>query len=539
MPKRPMRPMFSSRAKSSTSSDNEKNSFEPHPPHEHTGKPIDPDVKVNMELVWSELGGSDDLVLREICYEGSEKIAAAVVYMDGMADSAIINSYIFDVLKFSTSSNQSFNDSNTEPEPETAADKKDLAQSLLQGIGSIHPVPDMANLYRNLLSGEAIILLDGSTEAFRADIRQWKGRDVTESTNQTSIRGPRESFTETLRTNTSLVRRKIKDPRLWLETITIGRVTKTDVTLLYLNGIAKPAVVAEARRRLRSIDIDGILEGGYIEELIEDAKFSLFPTVYNTELPDSVAGALLEGKVAIMVDGTPNTLVVPAQLVTFFQSTEDYYQRWSYASLLRLLRFISVFISLLFPSMYIAITTFHRDMLPTSLLISLAAQREGVPFPAFIEALAMELTFEILREAGLRMPRAIGQAVSVVGTLVIGQAAVEAGIVSAAMVIVVSVTAISTFTLPAYTMSIPIRMLRFLFMGVGASFGLFGIIMGLFVLILHLCSLRSFGEPFMAPFTPYSTADNRDSLIRMPRWLTYNRPGSAQSGNRVRLKRRS
>jgi spore germination protein KA len=341
-----------------------------------------------------------------------------------------------------------------------------------------------------------------------------------------------------LRINTSLVRRKIKDPRLWLETISIGSITKTNVTMMYLNGIAKPSVIDEARSRLKAIDIDGVLEGGYIEEQIEDSKYSIFPTVFNTELPDSVAAQLLEGKVAILVDGTPNVLLVPTQFVSFVQSSEDYYQRALYSSLLRLLRFVSGFISLLLPSLYIAITTFHRDMLPTSLLISLAAQREGVPFPAFIEAVAMEITFEILREAGLRMPRAIGQAVSVVGTLVIGQAAVEAGIVSAAMVIVVSVTAISTFTVPAYSMSIPVRMLRFAFMGLAASFGLFGIIMGFFTLLLHLCSLRSFGEPYMAPLSPFIAAEQQDALIRLPRWLHFKRPSSTQKGNRNRQRKR-
>lgn len=490
--------------------------------------PIDPKVEMNIKRIVYDMGGSDDLIIREICYEGTTETAAAVVYIDGLSDSNIINSYIFDVLHHSLGAAPLGGSIHTES----------IAKDLLIGLGSIRVVTDMASLYNNLLSGEAIILLYGCDHAYRADIREWKGRDVTESTNQTSVRGPRESFTETLRTNTSLIRRKIKDPKLRLETVSIGRMTKTEVTIMHINGVAKPSVVDLVRERLRSIDIDSVLDSGYIEELIEDSKFSLFPTIYNSELPDNVAAQLLEGKVAILVDGTPNILLVPSQFITFFQSAEDYYQRAVYASLLRLLRFGSVFISLLLPSFYIAITTFHRDMLPASLLIGLAAQREGVPLPAFVEAAVMEVTFEILREAGLRMPRAIGQAVSVVGTLVIGQAAVEAGIVSAAMVIVVSVTAISTFTLPAYSMSIPIRILRFVFMGVAASFGLFGIIMGLFVLLLHLCSLRSFGEPFMSPLTPYRQADMEDTLIRLPRWLLFKRPETSMEKGQSRIRKR-
>ncbi|MED1796512.1 spore germination protein [Brevibacillus nitrificans] len=499
--------------------------------HKYEAVPIDPRVEHNLAQIMNDLGRSDDVVVREIRYEKTGAVVTAIVYIDGLSDAAAINCYIYDVL------NHSIKTAFTEEREEEICTTV-LAKELLFGMGAIRTVSEMASLYKYLLAGEAVILMEGDALAYHADVREWNGRAVTESTTQTVVRGPRESFTETLRTNTSLVRRKIKDPRLWLETISLGRLTQTDVTIMYINGIAKPSVIEEVRSRIRAIDIDSVLDSSFIEELIEDGKFSLFPTVYNSELPDSVAAQLLEGKVGILVDGTPNVLLVPTQFISFFQSPEDYYQRPVYASMLRLLRFGSFFISLLLPSLYIAITTFHREMLPTSLLISVAAQREGVPFPAFVEALVMEITFEILREAGLRMPRAIGQAVSVVGTLVIGQAAVEAGIVSAAMVIVVSVTAISTFTLPAYSMSIPVRILRFVFMAVSASFGLFGIFMGLFVLLLHLCSLQSFGEPYMSPLSPYRSTFMEDSLIRLPKWMSFKRPDTAVGSGERRYRRR-
>jgi len=500
---------------------------------EYTDIPIKREIDSNSDRIRQDLGDSDDIIIRQVCYENSEEAAAIVIYVDGMSDAAIINQYITDVLigKMEGIRYRPHDYSATQGSRPAL-----LAKELLLGMGSIHTVTEFGSLYKSLLSGEAVIVLDGCDFAYCADIRMWKSRDISESTNQTSIRGPRESFNETLRTNTSLVRRRIKDPRLRLETHTIGSITKTDVTIMYINGITKPSVIDTARSRLKAIQIDSILDSGYIEELIEDGKYSLFPTVYNTELPDNVASQLLEGKVAIMVDGTPHALLVPTQMVTFFQSTDDYYQRSFYASLLRILRLISFFISMLLPSLYIAITTFHRDMLPTSLLISLAAQREGVPFPAFVEAFMMEVTFEILREAGLRMPKATGQAVSVVGTLVIGQAAVEAGIVSAAMVIVVAVTAISTFTVPGYSMSIPIRIMRFVFMIVAASFGLFGIFMIIFVLLLHLCALRSFGEPYMSPISPYQSTGMGDSLLRLPRWLTFKRPDTSEQSGESRLR---
>ncbi|SDS31584.1 spore germination protein KA [Paenibacillaceae bacterium GAS479] len=491
---------------------------------------LDPDAGKLLEQIKMDLGGSQDLVIRRFEQE-SDSPVAALLYIDGISDENTINRYISEVLQFSR-------DQISDDESKRVSLKLN-ALELMQRVGSVIPLVDLDSLYKSLLSGGTILILDGSESAYCADNREWKGREVSESPNQTSIRGPRESFTETLRVNTALIRRKIKDPRLWMETITIGRLTKTEVTLAYIQGLAKPSIVKEARSRLKAIDIDGVLDSGYLEELIQDNRTSLFPTMKNTELPDSVAGELLEGKIAILVDGTPDVLIAPAPFFSFMQSAEDYYQYAFYSSLLRLLRLLGLFIALLLPSIYIAITTFHRDMLPFTLLFSLAAQREGVPFPAFVEALAMEITFEILREAGLRMPRPIGQAVSVVGTLVIGQAAVEAGFVSAAMVIVVSVTAIATFTLPSYSISIPIRILRFAFMATAASFGLYGIILLSLLLLLHLSSLNSFGEPYMSPLSPIRFRGvEEDFLTRLPRWLSFRQPRSSQRKGAVRIKYR-
>ena len=354
-------------------------------------------------------------------------------------------------------------------------------------------------------------------------------------TSQSVVRGPREGFSENIRVNTALIRRKIKDPSLWMESKEIGRLSKTNVAIMYINGVADDKIVKELHSRLDRIDIDGILESGNIEEFIQDSQYSPFPTVYNTERPDVVAAALLEGRIAILVDGTPFVLIVPALFVQFFQSSEDYYQRAIMASLIRLLRFFAFGISLLAPALYIAAITFQQEIIPPPLLISLAAQREGVPFPAFIEAVIMEITFEILREAGLRMPRVIGAAMSIVGAFVIGTAAVEAGIISAAMVIVVSITAISSFVSPTYDIAIAGRILRFLFMGMAASFGLFGIMVALIALILHLTSLSSFGVPYMAPLAPYSASGQKDTFIRLPIWKLLSRPKYI-SKNSVRQK---
>jgi spore germination protein KA len=357
---------------------------------------------------------------------------------------------------------------------------------------------------------------------------------VEEPQSQTVIRGPKEGFTENIRTNTALIRRKIKSPDLWIINRKIGRQTQTDVSVMYLHGIADEKIVNEILQRLDRIDTDSILESGYIEEFIQDRTFTPFPTITNTERPDAVAGAVLEGKVAILVDGTPFVLIAPITIFKLFQSSEDYYQKHDIATFLRLLRMVSFVISMLLPSLYIAITTFHQQMLPTLLLISLAAQREGVPFPALVEAFAMEITFEVLREAGVRMPRAIGSAISIVGALVLGQAAVQAGLVSAAMVIIVSFTAIASFVAPSISISNSARLLRFGFMILAATLGLFGIIAGMIAVLIHLSGLRSFGIPYLVPVAPFIPSDQKDTLIRVPWWAMKRRPRLINTQNVTR-----
>lgn len=472
----------------------------------------------NLKKIREAFGNSSDIVTREIRIGRQGEIRVGIIYTDGLINSEANHNFVMESLMFELRRNE--------------VDLKDLAgltllnyiKEMVLTVGSIEDVHDFNVITNAVLSGNVVLLFDGYEQGFAVEMKGGKERGVQETTTETTIRGPREGFTENLRVNTSLIRRKIKDHRLWIESKKVGKVTKTVVSIMYIKGIVREEVVQEVRSRIEQIDIDGILESGYIEELIQDDSYTPFPTIYNTERPDIVAGHLLEGRVAILVDGTPFVLTVPSIFVQFLQSPEDYYQRSDISSLIRLLRFFGFFTALLAPSLYVAITTFHQEMLPTQLLISLAAQREGVPFPAFIEAFLMEIMLEILREAGLRMPRAIGQAVSIVGTLVVGTAAVDAGIVSAAMVIVVAFTAISSFMVSSYDLAIAVRILRFVFMGLAASFGLFGIILGLVALVLHLSSLRSFGVPYLSPMAPFALADQKDVFVRLPRRLLIFRP---------------
>ncbi|MFD0677286.1 MULTISPECIES: spore germination protein [unclassified Paenibacillus] len=479
---------------------------------------LQPAVRNNLACIRSALGQSEDLIIRELSIGPDRNIPVGIAYMEGLAEALTINDFMMNPLmyKMNESDIQMLYGQNEKNEPGTEYE-------LSLPIANLKKSTDFQALLSLLLTGSTLLFIEGITLGFAADTRGSEERAISEPKSQSVIRGPQEGFTETAMTNIALIRKRLNDPNLWVKKRQIGTVSKTCVSVVYLNGIADDHVVHEVNRRLDHIKIDAILEGAYVEELIQDETFSPFPTVFNTERPDVAAAGLLEGRIAIIIDGSPFILMVPALFVQYFQSAEDYYHRSDFG-LLRLLRFAAYFYSMMAPSLYIAVSTFHQEVLPANLLISLASQREGVPLPAFIEAIIMIVAFEILYEAGIRMPKAVGTAVSIVGALVLGQAAVEAGLVSAAMVIVVASTAISNFIIPTYDGGQPIRILRFVFMLLSASFGMFGIFVGTITLLLHLCSLRSFGVPYMTSLAPYNMANVKDTIFRFPWWAMRTRP---------------
>jgi spore germination protein KA len=457
-------------------------------------------LQSNIESIQQLMGYSADFLVRELLIAGRRQ--AALFYLDGMVDK------------------QAFQDAVISPlldrAPVEEVTLRFLRESVLEA-GDVTTAAVLEEAMEEIMSGSLLLLVDGLAEGLLIALPGWEDRSITESKTQAVVRGPQNSFTETLSTNTTLVRRRVKDTRIRLTAMKIGKMTKTDVAVMYIDGVADPELVERLVTRLKNVRQDCVLEGEYLEEiLLEDKKRTIFPLFYNTDRPDSIASGIMEGKIAVFVDGTPFVLLAPSLFVDFIQSAEDYYQSYVYSNLIRILRYMALLICMLAPSIYIALTTYHQDMLPTQLLLSLAAQREGIPFPAFVEALLMEVTFEILREAGIRMPRTIGQAVSIVGTIVIGQAAVEASIVSAAMVIIVAITAISSFVIPSYAMSVPIRLVRFVFMGLAAAFGAYGLTVGMIGLIIHLSTLYSFGVPYMSPLAPYNRAEQKDAIFRFP-----------------------
>ncbi|MCQ6278423.1 spore germination protein [Bacillus sp. EB600] len=461
----------------------------------------------NVEAFRSIYSKCSDVVFRSFVLFGKKR--AMIIYIEGLSDIKGIDEYVLSPLM-----------------QETVFDIEALNEfpENKVPVSNVKRVNMLADCIESISSGNPILLYEGENDGFSLGLAKWEKRGIEEPSAEAGIRGPREGFNESLQISTSQLRRIIKTPALKMQSMKIGNYTGTRVILVYIDGLAEKTLINELTNRLNRIKIDGILESNYIEEMIEDNPYSPFPQILSTERPDTACANLLEGRAVILVEGTPFCLIAPISFFSMLQSHEDYYQRFMVSTFIRLLRYVFLGISLLLPSLYVAILSFHQEMVPGTLLLSISASREAVPFPAVVEALLMEITFEALREAGVRLPKQVGAAVSIVGALVIGQAAVQAGLVSAPMVIVVAITGIASFMIPRYFAGIAIRLLRFPMMLLSATLGLLGIMMGIIAIVIHLCSLRSFGEPYLAPVAPLKRKELKDLLWRSPWWMMDTRP---------------
>jgi spore germination protein KA len=478
------------------------------------------DLQINRKLLDERFENCFDIIFRDILI-GRNQVEGFIIYLDGLVNHEIVNESILKPLLLLMPQSERQFEEDTEIEKWV---KKVLPNS------SIEIALDLKVVIQAVLKGQTALFLDHFNKAVILNTPGREYRSVSEPDTESVVRGPREGFVEAIGANVSLLRNKIKDEDLRMERLWLGKRTQTKIYITYIKGLANEKLVEEVRKRLNSIDIDAILESGYIEQLIEDAPQSIFPTVGNTEKPDILAAKLLEGRVGILVDGTPFVLTVPFLLVEAFQSAEDYYSRPYYTSVVRVLRYLAFSISVFLPAAFVALQTFNQEMIPTDLLISMSAAREGVPFPAYIEVIMMGVIFEILREAGVRMPRPVGQAVSIVGALVLGEAAVSGGLVGETVVIVVALTSISGFVLTA--LADAGSLLRFYFVFAAASMGLFGSIMAIIALFIHLTSLRSFGVPYLSPIMPASFEGLKDTVVRFPLWALISRPHLVGSGKR-------
>lgn len=472
-----------------------------------------------------------DLIIKVFSSAGTG-IRCCLMYMDGLTDTTIINDNIIRPLSQAVASGGA--DSRF-----AAGARREfltVVKELVVQSGKVQEATGLEEVSHALLAGDTVIMLDELDCALLIGSKSPPLRAIQEPVTEAVVRGPRDGFTESIRTNMALVRSRLRDPNLRMHTCSVGRRSRSSLTILHVDGIAHPNIVAEVKRRLDTIDVDALPESGIIEQWIEDSFMSPFPQVLHTERVDKVVSALVQGKVAIMLEGTPFVLVAPVTFSQLLNSPEDYYERWMVGSLIRILRYGAAFIAVFLPAFYIALVSYHPGLIPSKLAFSIAATREGVPFPAIVEVFMMEATMELLREAGIRLPKPIGQTIGIVGGLVIGEAAVSAGVVSPIMVIVVALTAISSFAIPSYSISLSFRLLRFVVMLGASIFGFFGIVLVYIMINIHVANLKSFGIPYSTPFAPFFRKDWSDLVWRSPTMMLGDRPAFLKTMDKQRYR---
>ena len=465
-----------------------------------------------LEIIYS-LPKNKDIIIREFYIALDSPLKAFVIFIDGLSNADIINNSILKPLMVLL-------DEGIKIKHGEAAEY--IKDHLLPG----HDVK-VLNKYRQILDfvnyGNTAIFIEGSAQSLVVETKGWERRSIGKPEVEQVILGPHEAFNETLRSNTALIRKALRNENLITEMLKMGSRNRIDVAIMYLEDLANPQLLQQVKARVASIKTDYVGLSGVLEQFIEDSSFIFIPQILTTERPDRVVSFLVEGHVAIIVDGGPQVLIVPATLFSLMHSAEDYYLRFPYSNFLRVLRVFALFISILTPAAYVAIVTYHQEMIPTELLLTIAASRATVPFPTIFEVFAMELAFELIREAGVRVPGVIGNTIGIVGALILGQAAVQAGIVSPILIIIIAITGLASFTIPNFSISFGFRGIRFIFTIMAAFFGILGISGGLFVLLLSMVNLKSFGVPFLAPVSP-KTKTGPDVILRGPVWSMEKRP---------------
>lgn len=479
----------------------------------------------NIDTLGALFENCADVVKRKLSIGTVNKVDIYVVYIDNMIDKELLE--MNTLLQF-------FRDLKEMPENGQFEYIKDKG---IQTV-DITEVSTMPEIVGQILSGDTIILVDGYDKALKVSVRKMPNRGVPTSENEVAVRGSKESFSEALFINRVLLRRRIKDTNLKIKQVKVGTRTATDVAICYLEGVARTEVIADIERRLKEYTIDGIFDSGMLEQLTERNIYSPFPEFQSTERPDKAASAILEGRVVILVDNSPIALLLPTTLNSFFQASDDSYTRWEVATFLRLLRYVGALLTISLPGLYVAVINFNAELLSPAMALSFAAARGGVPFSVLVEVIIMEISFQMLLEAGIRLPGPMGGTLGIVGGLIIGDAAVNANIVSPIVVIVIALTAISAFTVPNEPFAAAFRIIRYFILILSSFLGLFGFIMGITFLLIHLGSLKSFGIPYLVPFAASGInqgSDTKDGMVRFPFRTLKRRPLFARKDERTRL----
>jgi spore germination protein KA len=470
-------------------------------PFEQKSKPfvgVFTSIDENISFIKHTFSGSEDLVMKEINISNNQGI---LVFLNTMTDTDKIQDNIL----------KPFLEANGD-EIENVLKVKFLKSD------------NLIKAQEELLNGSCIIIFDGDQEFYMLEVPISKDRAVIEPNNEQVIQGSHEGFIENLLTNLHLIRKSIRTSDLVMEHLSVGDHIQSKLAMVYIKDLANKEIIHEFKRRIQYISMDHIPSTGSLQELIEDSTWSPFPQILSTERVDRVIGHLNEGRVAIFMEGSPSCLLIPVTFFAFFHSPDDYNSRWMIGTFIRSMRLMSIAIAVHLPAIYIAVIGFHFEVLPDDLVLPVVSSIRNIPFPPLIEALVMELTIELIREAGVRLPARIGPTIGIVGGLVIGDAVVRAGLISNTMIVVVAITAVAAYCIPATEMSDAVRFLRFPLMILASTFGFVGIVFGFMFTLAHLCRLESFGTPYFAPWAPFRLKDIKDTFIRLPLWKFNTRP---------------
>ncbi|MCA1032691.1 spore germination protein [Bacillus timonensis] len=485
---------------------NQKNDKSEYQPDDNDKPSLSYNKNENIQFLESYFTETPDLVYRH--FQNPSGTSFTLVYLSDLADKSSINR---DVI-----------------EPLVHKYNNQLPLDSIITVGEIKELFDWNSIIEALFEGFSILITDNKNSALRLETQGWPQRAIEEPQTESTLKGAHQGFIETAGKNIALIRRYLPHQELKMQKLKVGSRGKGTIHLLYLDDVVNKEALAMFKERLESIDVDSVINTGELVEFIESRPYSPFPQFLISERPDGVVSHLLQGRMAVILEGSPGALIAPMTFASFFQNVDDYSTRWITVSFIRLLRFLAFILAIFLPSFYIAAISFHYEVIPIELVLSVGESRQKVPYPPILEAFLMELVLEMLREAGQRLPAPIGQTVGIVGGIVIGQAAVEVGIVSNIMVIVVALTAISSFIFPNQDMAASVRLIRFPMMLISSMFGIVGIIIGMMCLFGHLASLKSLGIPYTSPMAPIIVKDWKDFLVRLPIFFMKHRPNSTK-----------
>ncbi len=494
---------------------------------EPTSKKINSSIDENLNYIKARYNSliNSDIDIREFYIMAMDKrIKAFLIYIDGMANADSINHFILKPLMLRNKTNTyDKNGSDSLPNNSDFNLENHISNCLIPQ-NKVTIVEEFSQVTSDINVGNCLVFIDTLPIAYSIDVKGFKQRSISTPQNEIIVRGSQEAFVESLRTNTSILRRLINNEDLIIENCTVGKISNTKVAICYMSNIANSDLVSEVQYRINNLNLDSLISSGQLEQLIQDNSSNLFPQIIATERPDKVVTSLLEGKVSVIVNGSPYVLIMPAVLNDFLSSPEDINLKFQFSNLSKVVRLIAALFSLLLPGAYVAITNYHQELIPTELLFAIAASRESVPFPIIFELLVMEISFELIREAGLRVPSPIGPTIGIVGALILGDAAVKANIVSPILIIIVALTALCSFAIPDLSLNFTFRILRFVYIFLGYIGGFLGIGLGLFVLLLSLSNLTSFGVPYIMPYLTNVNSRTTASYFSSPIWKREKKP---------------